>query len=71
MMSVWSVRMHVCHLRWLGISRYDRVDPHDHEDNGFGWNLDPDNGSVWHAGSSPGFETLLTMIPDQRGEPSP
>lgn len=33
---------------------------------GFGWYLDADNGSVWHAGSSPGVETLLTMIPDQQ-----
>ena len=32
---------------------------------GFGWYLDPDDGSVWHAGSTPGFETLLTMIPDR------
>lgn len=33
---------------------------------GFGWYLDPEDGSVWHAGSSPGFETLLTMIPDRK-----
>ncbi len=32
---------------------------------GFGWYLDPENRSVWHAGSTPGFETLLTMIPDR------
>ena len=32
---------------------------------GFGWYLDPEDGSVWHAGSTPGFETLLTMIPDR------
>lgn len=30
---------------------------------GFGWYLDPANGSVWHSGSTPGTETLLTMIP--------
>jgi CubicO group peptidase (beta-lactamase class C family) len=32
---------------------------------GLGWYLDPANETVWHAGSSPGFETLLTMVPDQ------
>jgi CubicO group peptidase (beta-lactamase class C family) len=30
---------------------------------GFGWFVDPDNGSVWHSGSTPGFESLATMIP--------
>ena len=30
---------------------------------GFGWFVDPDHGSVWHSGSSPGFETLATMVP--------
>lgn len=33
---------------------------------GFGWFLDPESGSVWHSGSSPGFETLATMVPEQR-----
>lgn len=32
---------------------------------GFGWYLDPANGTVWHSGSTPGFETLLTIVPDQ------
>ena len=32
---------------------------------GFGWYLDSANGSVWHSGASPGFETLLTMVPSQ------
>ena len=31
---------------------------------GFGWYLDPDNDTAWHSGSSPGFETLLTIRPD-------
>ena len=30
---------------------------------GFGWSLDADSGSVWHSGSSPGVETLATMVP--------
>lgn len=30
---------------------------------GFGWFVDTDNESVWHSGSSPGFETLATMVP--------
>ncbi len=30
---------------------------------GFGWFVDSGNGTVWHAGTSPGFETLATMIP--------
>ncbi len=29
---------------------------------GFGWYVDSGNGSVWHSGSSPGFETLATMV---------
>ena len=33
---------------------------------GFGWFLDSANGSVWHSGSSPGVETLLTMVPAER-----
>lgn len=32
---------------------------------GLGWFLDQENGTVWHSGSSPGFETLLTMVPNQ------
>jgi len=31
---------------------------------GFGWFVDPD-GSVWHTGLSPGFETLAWMLPAQ------
>lgn len=30
---------------------------------GFGWFIDSANGTVWHAGSSPGFESLATMVP--------
>lgn len=33
---------------------------------GLGWHLDPGNGSVWHTGSSPGFESLAWMIPAQK-----
>lgn len=33
---------------------------------GFGWFIDRDEQSVWHAGASPGFETLATMVPDER-----
>ncbi|MGB8633775.1 MAG: serine hydrolase domain-containing protein [Rhodanobacteraceae bacterium] len=33
---------------------------------GFGWFIDSGNGTVWHAGTSPGFETLATMIPSQK-----
>lgn len=33
---------------------------------GFGWFLDPDSGSVWHSGTSPGFETLITLVPSER-----
>jgi CubicO group peptidase (beta-lactamase class C family) len=32
---------------------------------GFGWYLDSGNRSVWHSGSSPGFETLATMVPTE------
>lgn len=32
---------------------------------GFGWALDPGDGTVWHSGSTPGFETLATMVPAQ------
>ncbi len=38
------------------------VSPH----YGFGWFLDTDRASVWHSGSSPGFESLATMIPAER-----
>ena len=35
---------------------------------GFGWFVDSGNGSVWHSGSSPGFESLATMVPaEQKG----
>jgi len=30
---------------------------------GFGWFTDPATGRVWHSGSTPGFESLATMIP--------
>ncbi|MEZ5093501.1 serine hydrolase domain-containing protein [Nocardioides sp.] len=33
---------------------------------GFGWFLDPTSGTVWHDGSTPGFETLATMEPEER-----
>jgi CubicO group peptidase (beta-lactamase class C family) len=33
---------------------------------GFGWFLDPDTATVWHDGASPGFETLVTMVPSRR-----
>ncbi len=33
---------------------------------GFGWFVDSGNGSVWHSGSSPGFETLATMVPAEK-----
>ena len=33
---------------------------------GFGWNLDPGAGVVWHDGVSPGVETLATMLPAQK-----
>ena len=33
---------------------------------GLGWYVDPGNRSVWHSGSSPGFETLATMVPAER-----
>jgi len=33
---------------------------------GFGWFLDSGNGSVWHSGSTPGFETLATMVPAEK-----
>ena len=30
---------------------------------GFGWFVDSDDGTVWHSGSTPGVETLATMLP--------
>ncbi len=33
---------------------------------GFGWYLDDENGSVWHSGSTPGVETLATMVPAEK-----
>jgi CubicO group peptidase (beta-lactamase class C family) len=30
---------------------------------GFGWFVDTGNGTVWHSGSTPGVETLATMLP--------
>ncbi|MCP3975619.1 MAG: beta-lactamase family protein [bacterium] len=33
---------------------------------GFGWYVDSGNRSVWHSGSSPGFETLATMLPAEK-----
>ena len=30
---------------------------------GLGWFLDTGNGTVWHSGSTPGVETLATMVP--------
>lgn len=30
---------------------------------GFGWFIDSGNGTVWHSGSTPGVETLATMLP--------
>lgn len=35
---------------------------------GFGWFVDTRDGTVWHSGSTPGVETLVTMVPsEQRG----
>ncbi len=33
---------------------------------GLGWFVDSDNGTVWHSGTSPGYETLATMLPAER-----
>ncbi len=33
---------------------------------GFGWYLGDGNGSVWHSGSTPGVETLATMVPVEK-----
>lgn len=32
---------------------------------GLGWFVDSNDGTVWHSGSSPGFETLATMRPSE------
>ncbi len=34
-------------------------------DYGFGWSVEG-NGSVWHAGVSPGFESLATLFPGEK-----
>ena len=33
---------------------------------GFGWFVDPSAGTVWHSGSTPGFESLATMVPREQ-----
>ncbi len=33
---------------------------------GLGWFVDSDNATVWHSGTSPGYETLATMIPSEK-----
>ena len=33
---------------------------------GLGWFVDSDNGTVSHSGTSPGFETLATMVPTEK-----
>ncbi|GMV03922.1 MAG: serine hydrolase [Gemmatimonadota bacterium] len=33
---------------------------------GLGWFLNLEEGTVWHSGASPGFETLLTMMPKEK-----
>lgn len=33
---------------------------------GLGWFVDSSNGTVWHSGSTPGVETLATMLPAQK-----
>lgn len=32
---------------------------------GLGWFVDSGDGTVWHSGASPGYETLATLIPTQ------
>lgn len=32
---------------------------------GLGWFVDTGEGTVWHAGATPGAETLLTMVPSR------
>ena len=33
---------------------------------GLGWSIDPENGTVFHTGTSPGTETLAILIPAER-----
>ncbi len=33
---------------------------------GLGWFVDPGAGTVWHTGTSPGYEATVTMLPAQR-----
>ncbi len=33
---------------------------------GFGWFVDTGTGAVWHDGVSPGFESLVTMVPAEK-----
>ncbi len=33
---------------------------------GFGWALNPEQGTVFHGGSNPGFEGVATMVPDEK-----
>lgn len=33
---------------------------------GFGWFIDARAGTVWHSGTSPGFESLATMVPAEK-----
>ena len=33
---------------------------------GLGWFVDPADATVWHTGTSPGFETIATMMPSER-----
>ena len=33
---------------------------------GLGWFVDSDEGRVWHSGTSPGVETLMTLMPGER-----
>ena len=33
---------------------------------GLGWFVDSGNGTVWHSGTSPGYETLATMKPSEK-----
>jgi CubicO group peptidase (beta-lactamase class C family) len=32
---------------------------------GLGWFIDEEDGTVWHSGASPGFESLMTLMPAQ------
>lgn len=33
---------------------------------GLGWMLNPQNGTVYHTGTNPGFETIAIMVPSER-----